>query len=147
MAMAQVFELKHPNGYILGSAVLKDDGWRFFPNISGKHTSRRGYPTADDCLPQWARTYLKKGASFLRKETHPMTQTQPTTTNADAIKAQEERKRRAIRSTLYHLARLAAALHETDCYYDLDSVEAKDEMMRAEKAFADASIVFNRIRG
>jgi hypothetical protein len=76
-----------------------------------------------------------------------MTQSQPTTADVDAIKAQEERKRRAIRSALYHLAQVTAALHEADTFHDLDDVYANSELLRAEKALTDATTFFNRIRG
>jgi len=28
------YELKHPNGYVLGVACKKADGWRFYPKVS-----------------------------------------------------------------------------------------------------------------
>jgi hypothetical protein len=65
----KVLELKHPNGFHLGTSVLKDDGWWFYPNVSGRRPSRKGHPTADDSLPDWTKRYIAKGASFLPKET------------------------------------------------------------------------------
>lgn len=66
------YELKHPNGFVIGVATENWNegypeylrGWRFYPRVSGRSPSRRGYPTADACLPTWARKRLKSGCSF-----------------------------------------------------------------------------------
>ena len=60
--------LKHPNGYVLGTAFKKADGWRFYPKVSGRSPSAKPHPTADKSLPAWARKYLKAGCSFLPPE-------------------------------------------------------------------------------
>ena len=59
------YELKHPNGYVLGVACKKADGWRFYPKVSGRSPSTNARPTADKSLPAWARKYLNAGCSFL----------------------------------------------------------------------------------
>lgn len=58
-------ELKHPNGFVLGVAFKRPDGWYFYPKVSGRSPSRRGHPTADACLPAWAKKAFRQGASFL----------------------------------------------------------------------------------
>ena len=62
-------ELKHPNGYVFGRAVSKPDGWYFYPNIVGRSPSRKGHPTAEACLPDWAQKRLQQGCTFLAKST------------------------------------------------------------------------------
>jgi hypothetical protein len=41
----------------LGYAVYKADanggGWVFFPEVFGRHPSRKFYPTWEECLPAW----------------------------------------------------------------------------------------------
>ena len=31
-------------------------GWRFIPHVSGRKTSRRAWPTAEACIPHWAKS-------------------------------------------------------------------------------------------
>jgi len=64
----KIYVLKHQSGFPLGSAVEKRDGWYFYPNVCGKAPSRKPHPTADACLPAWAKRHLHMGASFLPKE-------------------------------------------------------------------------------
>jgi hypothetical protein len=64
-------ELKHPNGFVLGVAFKSDRGWRFFPQVSGRHVGRKFHETADASLPPWARRHLKAGCSFLPPEPKP----------------------------------------------------------------------------
>ena len=69
--MTKTIELRHPNGFVLGVASYCEPcswhtgGWRFFPNVSGHSPSRKRHPTADACLPAWAKRRLKQGCSFL----------------------------------------------------------------------------------
>ena len=45
-----------------GTAVLVGccshgrQGWRFIPRVSGRKTSRRAWPTAETCIPRWAKS-------------------------------------------------------------------------------------------
>lgn len=39
--------------FILGHAVETSNGWRFLPNVSGRHPSRKAHSTMEECLPQW----------------------------------------------------------------------------------------------
>lgn len=59
------YELKHPNGYVVGTAVESQRGWRFMPLVTSHRPSRKDFPTADACLPAWARKWLRSGCSFL----------------------------------------------------------------------------------
>lgn len=68
----RTYELKHPNGYVLGYAVEDVTGWwRFLPRVSGRRPSAKTYPSADACLPPWARRRLKEGCSFLLSDVTP----------------------------------------------------------------------------
>lgn len=75
MAETRSLELKHPNGFVLGVAVYRNAwggaaaGWMFYPKVSGRSPSRRAYPTAERCLPAWAKKRLNQGCSFLPPET------------------------------------------------------------------------------
>jgi hypothetical protein len=44
-------KLRDGSDGILGSAVLKSDGWRFIPRIQRK-ASRKGWPTPKACIPR-----------------------------------------------------------------------------------------------
>ena len=66
----KIIELKHPNGFILGSAIYREPtvffpgGWRFFPNVTSRSPSRKTHPTAHASLPAWARRWFARGATF-----------------------------------------------------------------------------------
>ena len=66
--MVKLYELKHPNGYVLGIAYRNAHGWRFIPRVCGRSPSRKHYETADECLPRWAKKLLNSGCSFLSPE-------------------------------------------------------------------------------
>lgn len=42
---------------LLGRCVTRTDveAWRFLPNVAGRQPSRRTWPTAEACIPRWAR--------------------------------------------------------------------------------------------
>ena len=61
-------ELKHPNGFVFGVAVHHASGWIFYPKVFGRSPSRKTHPTADACLPAWARKYFNQGCSFLPQQ-------------------------------------------------------------------------------
>ena len=41
------------DGGILGFVSLREDGWRFMPNVSGRSPSRKAHETFDGCIPRW----------------------------------------------------------------------------------------------
>jgi len=118
-------ELKHPNGFVLGVAqyqTTSGGGWRFFPNVAGRMPSRRAYPSADACLPPWAKRRLQQGCSFLPKDT-PVDAASAARAQAaiDSMKAaalqaiakdaEESRKAKTLMG-LQHIRRCALALHQ-----------------------------------
>lgn len=42
------------DGILLGTIFENSQGWRFIPNISGRATSRKAWPTANAAIPRWA---------------------------------------------------------------------------------------------
>lgn len=38
---------------LLGRAHMKPGGWRFYPNVSGRQSSTKAWPTWQECLPRW----------------------------------------------------------------------------------------------
>jgi len=55
MAHYFVFFRRLPDGsvYRLGTAVGTEAGWRFFPNVASRRSSRKAHPTMEKCLPRW----------------------------------------------------------------------------------------------
>jgi hypothetical protein len=45
----------HGRSGILGHARLYSRGWKFMPNVAGRHRSRKFHPTLKRCLPRWVR--------------------------------------------------------------------------------------------
>jgi hypothetical protein len=46
--------LVNKTGLLLGVCVQERDGWRFRPQTSAHRGSRKGWPSATACIPQWA---------------------------------------------------------------------------------------------
>jgi hypothetical protein len=54
-------------------------------------------------------------------------------------------KRRATKAALYQLSKCSAALHEMDCYHDLNDPEAAKYQREAQRAFQQASHFLRRL--
>lgn len=39
--------------FFLGAAVHKATGWRFIPNVASHKSSRKDWPTWEQCVPRW----------------------------------------------------------------------------------------------
>ena len=45
--------LQDGSTFLLGTATQNEQGWRFIPLVSGRHSSRKSHPTMEQCLPRW----------------------------------------------------------------------------------------------
>jgi hypothetical protein len=46
-------DLPGGSSYRLGTAVQREDGWRFISNVASHKNSRKSHPTMEKCLPRW----------------------------------------------------------------------------------------------
>ena len=55
MAESYLFERRFPSGYVgtLGHAINYGKGWKFYPQVAGRHASRKFHSTMEACLPKW----------------------------------------------------------------------------------------------
>lgn len=53
------------SGMLLGVCVQDRDGWRFGPQTSAHKRSRKAWPSATACIPEWA---FKKSHDLLTRE-------------------------------------------------------------------------------
>ena len=64
--MYKTMQLKHPNGFVVGTCHESAYGWHFIPGVTGhRGTRKHGIQTADACIPGWARKWLAKGCSLV----------------------------------------------------------------------------------
>jgi hypothetical protein len=47
--------IKDGSTFRLGCAVRNEAGWRFIPNVSSRHPSRKAHRTFPKCLPRWVK--------------------------------------------------------------------------------------------
>lgn len=59
--------LKDKNGSVIGRCVHHpfEDGWRFLSGSSAHGNSRKAWPTAEECIPKWARDLNKPAEAAL----------------------------------------------------------------------------------
>lgn len=127
MSKTVVFERRLNDGstFILGHAVEKTDGWRFYPNATSRSPSRKSWPTMEACLPRWlgyperCESRVTRGAKVFQLATHK-------------DRAQARLKLALARE---ELAEKIAAFKDA-----LDLVADDDDMTAAEIAKAKASI-------